>query len=99
MTNTFSFPQSSAPISWVDGNGIAQLHVFSCDGNMVTQRYWAGSGWATGSFSQQGSHVSASAYWLNGAAYLRVYCTWEGVTTEYCQDAGSTWYTGSYSPS
>ena len=99
MTSSFSFPQSSAAISWVDNNGIGQAQVFSCDGNLVTQRYWSGSVWATGSFSQKGSHVSATAYYTNGAAYLRVYCTWQEVTTEYCQDAGGAWYTGSYSPS
>jgi hypothetical protein len=95
----FSFPQETATVSWIDANNIAQLHVFSCDGNNVTERYWGGSSWLTGSLNAPGSNVSASVYVLNGQANLRVYCTTEGVTTEYCQDGGSAWYKGSYTPS
>ena len=99
MASSFSFPQNTASVSWVDSNGIAQLHVYSSDGNMVTERYWAGNGWATGTLSQKGSAVSATAYFLQGQAYLRVYCTFEGTTTEYCRDGDSGWYQGSYTPS
>lgn len=99
MTTTPSYPIDTAAVSWIDTSNIAQLHVFSSDGYTVTERYWAGSSWATGSFSAQGSQVSATAYVLNGQPYLRVYCNFEDQTVEYCQDAGGAWYQGSYTPS
>jgi len=99
MTTTPSYPIDTAAISWVDSNGIAQLHVFSSDGYNVTQRYWAGSGWATGSFAAPGSQVSATVYVLQGQPYLRVYCNSDDETTEYCQDAGGSWYQGAYTTS
>ena len=42
--------------------------------------------------------MSATCYVLNGQPYIRVYCNYEDVTTEWCSDAGSAWYTGSYTP-
>ncbi len=93
-----SMPNATASISWVDQNGIAQLHVFSTDGYTVTQRYWGSSSWLTGGFTAPGSHVSATVYLLQGQPYIRVYCTGQDKTVEYCWDAGGAWYTGSYTP-
>ena len=91
-------PIGTAAVSWIDTNNIAQLHVYSTDGNNITERYWAGSAWASTNFLAKGGQVSATCYVLNGQPYIRVYCNYEDVTTEWCSDAGSAWYTGSYTP-
>ena len=98
MTTPRPQPVGTAAVSWIDTNDIAQLHVYSTDGYNITERYWAGSGWATGGFTAQGGQVSATVYVLNGQPYIRVYCNFEDVTTEFCSDAGGAWYKGSYTP-
>lgn len=95
------FPIATATVSYFDpnnGNALT-LHVFSTDGYRVTQRYATsnGSGWVTGAFDEPGSAVSATTWNDSAGSHVRVYCTSDDGTTEYCWDPGSTaWTVGSY---
>ncbi len=87
---------STASVSWVDGNGTIHIRVYSTDGYNVTGRCWDGSGWADGGFKASGEAVSATS-WHTSDVNIRVYCTFEDKTVEYCWDAGgSGWYQGAY---
>lgn len=96
-----NYPIGTASVSFFDpnnGNSLT-LHVFSTDGYTVTQRYSAGgtNGWVTGGFNEPGSAVSTTAWLDSAGAHVRVYCTNDDTTTEYCWDPGSTvWTKGSY---
>lgn len=95
-----SYPIGTATVSFIDpnDNNTLNLHVFSTDGYNVTQRYILGGSttWVTGQFKQPGSAVSATA-WVDGVgAHVRVYCTNDDVTTEWCYDPGTGWVKGIY---
>ena len=93
-------PVSTAAVSWIDDQGQAHIRVYSCDGYSVIERCNdGGSAWTTGQFEAQGSAVSATCWTQNGAVYLRVYCTFEDVTTEWYADPNSGWAQGSYTTS
>lgn len=89
-------PIGTAVVNWVDSSGQAHLRVYSCDGYNVTERAWDGSAWTNGSFSAPGSAVSATAWQVNGNLSIRVYCTNEDKTVEWCIDQGGSWYQGGY---
>jgi hypothetical protein len=91
-----NYPVGTAATSWADGNGTSHIRVYSTDGYGVTERCWDGDGWTTGSFSQQGSAMSATSWLVNGGLHIRVYCTFEDATVEWCIDQGGGWYQGSY---
>lgn len=99
-----AFPIGTASVSYFDPNNSNSLniHVFSTDGYSVTERYAVSnqsSGWMTGQFNQPGSAVSATS-WVDGAgAHIRVYCTFEDTTTEWCFDPGTGWAKGIYTTS
>ena len=97
MADNPSFPIGTASVSWLDGGGTIHIRVYTCDGYNVRERCWDGSGWTNGAFSAAGSDVSATI-WMNASgANIRVYCTFENKTVEYCWDAGgSGWYEGAY---
>lgn len=93
------YPTSTAVVSWVDTSGQAHLRVYSSDGYTVTERCDDGSGWVTGQFKQPGAQVSATGWAASGGVAIRVYCTLDDTTTEWCVDASSAdWYQGSYTP-
>lgn len=98
MSDKPSYPVSTAVVSWIDSNGGAHLHVFSCDGYTVIERYTdpGTNGWATGALNQPGSSVSATAWTAGGSGSIRVYCTNDDGTIEWCSDAGAAWYQGAY---
>jgi len=88
------FSVDTAAVSWFDGT--VHIRVYSTDGYTVTERCWDGSGWTGGAFSQAGEQVSATCWQGEGGISIRVYCTFEDKTVEYCWDPGSGWYTGAY---
>lgn len=93
-----TFQIATAAVNWFDGSGGLHIRVYSSDGNNVTERCMdaGSSSWTTGKFAQPGTAVSATA-WVDAAgANIRVYCTREGTTTEWCNDAEGTWTKGSY---
>lgn len=97
----FDFPISTASVSWMDAGGTSHIRVYSSDGYNVTEQIWDGTGWNAGSFNAPGSQVSATAWVNGGVGYVRVYCTGDDKTVEWCADAGAdSYYQGSYpSPS
>lgn len=90
-----NFPISTASVSWVDSGGQVQLRIYTCDGYTVIDRCFDGS-WTTGQFKQAGSAVSATCWQASGASYIRVYCTNDDSTVEWCSDAGGAWYQGGF---
>jgi hypothetical protein len=87
---------NTASTSWLDHNGTIHIRVYSSDGYTVTERCWDGSGWFDGAFTAPGESASATS-WSTSDINLRVYCTFEDKTVEYCNDAGgSGWYQGAY---
>jgi hypothetical protein len=87
----------TASVSWVDNSGTIHIRVYSTDAYTVTERCWDGNGWFDGAFKAEGEAVSATAWQHAGGINLRVYCTNEGKTAEWCNDAGgSGWYQGAY---
>ncbi len=95
-TTTYSFPSATASISWLDAAGNTMIRVYSSDGYTVTEQQWDGSTWSATGFKEAGSAVSATCQVRSGTAWIRVYCTAKGQTTEYCCDDGATWYQGGY---
>jgi hypothetical protein len=92
-----NFPIGTASVSWLDSGGGVHIRVYSCDGYTVTERCWDGSGWTDGGFKAAGSAVSATGWQNQAGESIRVYCTFEDATVEYCWDAGgSGWYQGAY---
>lgn len=88
-----NYPVSTASVSWVDSGGTIHIRVYSCDGYTAIERAWDGSQWTTGGFKAAASAVSATSW---APATIRVYCTFEDKTVEYCSDAGGAWYQGGY---
>lgn len=94
-----SLPRESfatAAVNWIDSGGQVHIRVYSSDGNNITERCWDAGVWTTGSFTGAGDDVSATC-WMGGEGLsIRVYCTLEGTTTEWCIDQGGGWYKGPY---
>lgn len=89
---------STAAVNWFDSSNGLHIRVYSTDGYTVSERCAdAGSpDWTTGSFSQPGSAVSATAWTASDGVHIRIYCTSNGATTEWCADPGSSWTKGNY---
>ena len=87
---------STAAVNWLDSSGTIHIRVYSTDGYTVTERCWDGNGWSNGSFSGQGEAVSATSWMGPGGLSIRVYCTFEDETVEWCIDQGGGWYKGAY---
>ena len=97
MADMPSMPIGTASVSWVDPGGTTHIRVYSTDGYNVLERCWDGSGWATGGFNAAGSQVSATCWLDKAGEHIRVYCTFQDKTVEYCADpGGSGWYQGAY---
>jgi hypothetical protein len=96
MGDNPNYPIATAATAWVDSQGVNHTRVYSTDGYNVSERCWDGDGWTTGGFSAPGSAVSATSYFANGAWSIRVYCTFEDKTVEWCTDGGGSWYQGAY---
>jgi hypothetical protein len=96
MADNPAFPVGTAAVSWLDSGGTIHIRVYSTDGYNVIERCWDGSGWATGSFSQAGEAVSATCWQTQQGVSIRVYCTFEDQTIEWCTDPGAGWYQGAY---
>lgn len=94
-----SYPVGTAAINWVDSGGQVHLRVYSTDGYKVTERCWDSSKWTNGAFSQSGENVSATCWQDKHGLHIRVYCTFEDKTTEWCIDQGGGWYRGAYTTS
>ena len=93
------FISQTAATSYLDAGGSVHLRVYLTDGNNIVERITDGNGWQTGGFAQPGEKVSATCWYVGGQAFIRVYCTSKGVTTEWCSDGGGAWYKGAYSDS
>ena len=91
-----AYPIATAAISWTDSGGQPHIRVYSTDGYNVTERCFDGESWADGAFKQPGSAVSATCWTSGGSVSLRVYCTFEDTTIEWCSDSGSSWTQGGY---
>ena len=90
----------SAAVNWFDG--AIHIRVYSSDGYTVTERAidQPNVNWTTTSFSAPGSAVSATSWLASDGAHIRVYCTLDGKTTEWCSDPGTPgWTKGGYTPS
>ena len=95
----FSFPIATAAINWSDAGGQLHIRVYSSDGYHVSERCNDGQGWTTGEFRQSGSDVSATCWNADDGIHLRVYCTFQDKTIEWCNDPGTGWTQGSYTTS
>ncbi|HEV2748023.1 MAG TPA: hypothetical protein VGW34_12085 [Allosphingosinicella sp.] len=91
-----NFPIGTASTSWLDSGGVTHIRVYSTDAYNVIERCWDGSGWAAGAFSAAGSSVSATSWQGQDGVHLRVYCTYQDKTIEWCNDPGTGWYQGAY---
>lgn len=91
-----NFPIGTASVSWTDASGTVHIRVYSCDGYTVIERCWDGSSWTGGGFKAAGSDVSATCWQWQGQTSIRVYCTFQDKTIEYCSDGGGDWYQGAY---
>jgi hypothetical protein len=95
MADMPTMPVGTASVSWIDAGGAINLRVYSTDGYKVEERCFNGS-WTTSSFSAPGSQVSATCWLVNGSPSIRVYCTFDNQTIEYCSDNGGAWYQGGF---
>lgn len=94
-----NMPVGTASISWVDSGGGLHIRVYSTDGYNVTERCadtGAASAWTTGAFAEAGSAVSATCWQTSAGVSIRVYCTFEDATIEWCNDPGTGWTKGAY---
>lgn len=97
MTDNPNFPVGTAAVSWIDSNGVPHIRVYSTDGYTVIERCQdGGSVWQTGQFSAPGSHVSATCWVAPDGIHLRVFCTGDDATTEWCCDPTTGWTKGDY---
>jgi len=98
MADNPSFPIGTAVVSWFYPAGALHIRVYSTDGYNVTERCvdQGGSGWTTGQFKQAGSQVSATAWVASDGPHIRVYCTFQDKTSEWCNDPNTGWTKGSY---
>jgi hypothetical protein len=91
-----NMPIGTAVVNWIDGVGTVHIRVYTCDGYTVNERCGDGNGWHNGVFSAPGSQVSATCWTDQAGAHIRVYCTFEDGTTEWCNDPNSDWTKGAY---
>lgn len=91
-----NYPVSTAAVHWIDSAGGLHVRVYTCDGYMVQERSTESGQWTNGTLHVAASHVSAIAWADSAGAHVRVYCTSKNVTTEWCQDPGTTWVAGQY---
>lgn len=98
MTDNPNFPISTAAINWFDSAGQLHIRIYSSDGYNVIERCNDGQGWRTGQFKQPGKQVSAMQWTVADGTHIRVYCTTDDVTTEWCEDPATGWTKGSYTP-
>ena len=96
MADNPNFPISTAAVSWIDSGGQPHIRVYSCDAYTVIERCYDGAGWQTGEFEQPGSAVSATSWSDSAGIHIRVYCTYQDQTVEWCADPGSSWTQGQY---
>ena len=96
MADNPSFPIGTAAINWIDGGGQLHIRVYSTDGYNVIERCADGGPWTTGQFKQSGSQVSATCWQDSAGEHIRVYCTFQDKTTEWCNDPGTGWTQGAY---
>jgi len=98
MTDNPNFPISTAVVSWFDKSGL-HIRVYSTDGYNVMERCLdqGSTVWVTGQFKAPGGAVSATC-WVDSAGnnHIRVYCTWQNVTTEWANDTPTGWGKGTY---
>lgn len=88
---------NSAAVSWVDQGGQVHIRVYWSDGYHIAERCFDAGGWTDGAFKAAGEAVSATLWVKNDASNIRVYCTFEGKTVEWCVDNGSAdWYQGAF---
>lgn len=94
------YTAATAAISWIDKSGALHVRIYASDGQTVTERRndTGSSGWTSGTFSQPGLTVSATVWQDAKGPNIRVYCTSQGTTTEWCQNYGGDWFQGSYTP-
>lgn len=100
MAGNPGYPTDTATVSWFYPAGTLHIRVYASDGYTVTERCndQGGSGWTTGQFKQSGSQVSATVWLASDGAHIRVYCTFQDKTTEWCNDPSTGWTEGSYTP-
>ena len=92
-----NFPIATAAINWFDSSKQLHMRVYTCDGYNVIERVNDGSGWSNGAFSAPGSAVSATCWMADNGINIRVYCTFEDQTTEWCATPGNAnWTKGDY---
>jgi hypothetical protein len=96
MADHPNFPIGTASLNWFDSSGQLHIRVYSCDGYNVIERCNDGQGWTTGEFSEAGSQVSATTWADSAGQHIRVYCTFQNLTTEWCNDPGTGWTKGTY---
>jgi len=96
MDDNPSFPISTAAVSWFDAAGQLHIRVYSSDGYNVIERCNDGNGWVTGQFSAPGSQVSATVWNASDGTHIRLYCTFQDKTTEWCCDPATGWTQGTY---
>ena len=98
MSDNPHYPVSTAAINWFDSADQVRSRVYSSDGYNVIERCHDGDGWTTSQFKQPGRHVSAMQWTIGDMTFIRVYCTSDGTTTEWCWDSLTEWTKGSYTP-
>lgn len=98
MSDNPNYPIGTAVVSWM-ADGQVNIRVYSTDGYNVIERVATSSGWENGSFSQPGSQVSATCWQDSGGVHIRVYCTFQDKTVEWCSDPGQDWTQGQYTTS
>ena len=98
MADNPGFPVGTAVVNWIDSNSVFHLRVYSTDGYTVTEMGNDGNGWAATGFTAPGSDVSATLWQDWQGTHIRIYCTFEDTTTEWCTDNESSWYQGAYTP-
>src|SRR5688500_13769728 len=95
MADNPNFPVVTAAVSWKDSGGAVHVRVYSCGGYSIIDRCYERS-WTTTRVTAPAEAVSATC-WPNGnSASIRVYCTFQDKTVEWCQDDGGEWYQGAY---
>ncbi len=92
-----AFPIGTAVTGWTDSTGEVSLRVYSSDGYMVKERCQTGDdAWYDGNFNKPGNQVSAFSWVAKDGVHIRVYCTLQDKTTEWCYDPATLWTQGTY---
>lgn len=97
MSDNPNFVIGTAALSWFDSSGQLHLRVYSTDGYTVSEMCTDGGAWYQSAFSAPASDVSATSWQDSQGTHLRVYCTFQDKTVEWCNDPGVTgWQQGQY---